>query len=155
MVDCGVHQIDLAQWWLNSEVVRATGEGAWVDDFEAPDHIWAHLTHASGAHTMVEMSYSFGHTMRDAESSFVYQLIGTEGVITYDRNISRFELRNQDGTFPQQYHEEKDFDGAHRAFAHFLNTGDPGELCTAEQGQEATRIARTLTDDLIARHADR
>jgi predicted dehydrogenase len=153
MVDCGVHQIDLARWWMGSEVTAFAGHGAWVDDYEAPDHIWAHLDHDNGCHTMVEMSYSFGHTMQQPEPMFVYQLIGTEGVILYHREKSRFELRNIHGTFPQEYHEEKNFTGVHQRFAHFLRTGEPGDLCTAEQGQEATRIARTITDNLIAERA--
>ena len=62
MVDCGTHQIDLATFWLGSEVVRFEGHGAWVDEYEAPDHVWLHLDHANGAHTMVEISYSYYHT---------------------------------------------------------------------------------------------
>jgi len=38
--------------------VRFSGHGAWVDDYEAPDHVWLHMDHASGAHTTVEVSYS-------------------------------------------------------------------------------------------------
>src|SRR5579862_3708127 len=41
MIDCGVHLIDLARWWLESDVIRCTGAGAWVEDYTAPDHVWA------------------------------------------------------------------------------------------------------------------
>ena len=58
MVDCGVHQIDLARWWLGSEVARWSAAGAWVDDYEAPDHLYLHMDHECGAHSMVEISYS-------------------------------------------------------------------------------------------------
>jgi predicted dehydrogenase len=51
MVDCGVHQIDLARWWLGSEVATHHGFGAWVADYEAPDHQYLHLTHENGIHT--------------------------------------------------------------------------------------------------------
>lgn len=40
MVDCGTHQIDLAQWWAGSPVHTVKGFGAWADDYEAPDHCW-------------------------------------------------------------------------------------------------------------------
>ncbi|MDB5084605.1 MAG: putative dehydrogenase, partial [Bacilli bacterium] len=40
MVDCGVHQIDLARWWLKSEVKYQHVEGAWVDEYDAPDHMY-------------------------------------------------------------------------------------------------------------------
>ena len=45
MVDCGVHQIDLARWWLGSEVHSFRGIGVWVEDFEAPDHMYLHMGH--------------------------------------------------------------------------------------------------------------
>ncbi len=41
MVDCGVHQIDLARWWLGDEVARTTVAAAWVSDYEAPDHVYS------------------------------------------------------------------------------------------------------------------
>ena len=153
MVDCGTHQIDLAAWWLGRPVTAWTGHGAWTDGAEAydcPGHIWAHLTHAAEpggapAHTAVEMSYGYGHTARDADSSFKYELIGTDGVIVYDRNPGRFELRNAAGTTPLAFHEEKNFDAMHRAWARLLEDGDPGDLATAEEALTATRIALDVT----------
>lgn len=152
MVDCGTHQIDLAQWWTGSPIVRAAGHGAWIDDtdYEAPDHTWAQLTHDNGAHTCVEIGYSYGHTVQKPESVFQYEIIGSDGLILYDRNRSRFELRNASGTFPQEYHDEKGFDDMHRAFAKALNTGQAGDLPTAEEGLRVTALATDVTAQAIA-----
>jgi predicted dehydrogenase len=151
MVDCGVHQIDLARWWLGSEVVRATGVGAWVDaDHVAPDHMYLHLDHAAGEHTMVEISYAYGHTIKDPRSQFLYELIGTDGVIRYDRNVGLFELLDAAGAHRLPYHEEKNFDGMYAAFEQALRTGAPGDMPTADDGLTATRLARTATDAAIA-----
>ena len=149
MVDCGTHQIDLAQWWLGSPVVKAAGHGAWADGYDAPDHVYAHLDHGNGAHTMVEMSYGFAHTAKDPESSFVYQIIGTDGVIVYDRNVGRFELRNTEGTFGLDYHHEKDFAGMYRAFARALETGEAGDLPTAAEGLAVTALAVETTRQAV------
>ena len=92
MVDCGTHQIDLAVFWLNSEVIAYTARGAWVDEHDAPDHMWLHLDHANGAHTVVEMCYAYHHTAKNARSEFVYEIIGTDGVIGYDRERHSFTL---------------------------------------------------------------
>ena len=55
MVDCGVHQIDLARWWSGSEIGDYSAHAAWVDEeYEAPGHIWLHADHESGCHTAVE-----------------------------------------------------------------------------------------------------
>jgi len=158
MVDCGTHQIDLAAWWLGRPIQAWTGHGAWTDTddaYDCPAHIWAHLTHAAQpgvapTHTAVEMSYGYGHTAHDADSSFKYELIGTDGVIVYDRNPGRFELRNAAGTTPLTYHEEKNFDAMHQAWACLLETGDPGHLATAEEALAATRIALEVTRQAAA-----
>jgi predicted dehydrogenase len=148
MVDCGVHQIDLARWWLGSNVKRATGNGAWVDEHEAPDHMWLHLDHVNGAHTMVEISYSYGHTSKDQRCQFAYELIGTEGIIRYDRQSRVFELVNKQGTRHLHWHEEKNFEGMYAEFIKALRTGEPGNMPTARDGLAATRLARVATEEV-------
>lgn len=151
MVDCGTHQIDLAQWWTGSGVARFHGHGSWADDYDAPDHVWVHMDHHNGAHTMVETSYSLGHTSRDKISLFLYELIGTAGVIRYDRNVGHFELRNDQYTRQLPYHEEKNFHGMYDAFAEALRTDEYGTLCPAESALRTTHIARAATDQAIAK----
>ena len=149
MVDCGVHQVDLAQWWLDSPVVRHHAHGAWVDEFDAPDHMWLHLDHDNGAHTCVEISYSYGHTTKKKYNEFVYELIGTDGVIRYERNTDLFELRTHQGTESLKHTGEKDFARMYDAFADALDSGKPGDLCTGEEAQRVTDIARTATEQCI------
>ena len=151
MVDCGVHQIDLARWWLGSEVAHFQAAGAWVEDFEAPDHMWLHLDHENGTHTMAEMSFSYGHTAREPRSHFAYHLIGTEGVIRYDREGWLFEVRTRHGTHRLPGASEKNFEGLYAAFAAALETGQAGELPTGWDGLRATQIARHATEAVIAR----
>ncbi|HLK57962.1 MAG TPA: Gfo/Idh/MocA family oxidoreductase, partial [Chthonomonadaceae bacterium] len=152
MVDCGVHQVDLSRWWLNSEVVRQQGVGAWVEEYDAPDHMYLHLDHASGAHTMVEMSFTYCHTAREPISHFSYHLIGTDGLIRYDRDGWHFEVRTPRGTDYYPGASEKNFHGMYQEFRNALETGNPGHLPTGRDGVIATRIARTATDDVIEAH---
>jgi predicted dehydrogenase len=150
IVDCGVHQIDLARWWLGSEVVRSTGAGAWVDaEHEAPDHVYLHLDHKNGAHTMVEMSYSYGHTSKDQRCEFVYELIGTDGLIRYDRQGRFFELVNRNGTKHLHWTEEKNFEGMYAEFVRALQTGVAGNMPTAADGLAATRLARQAVEEMV------
>ncbi|MBC7784132.1 MAG: Gfo/Idh/MocA family oxidoreductase [Burkholderiales bacterium] len=149
MVDCGVHQIDLARWWTGSEVTRVTGHGAWVDTggYEAPDHVYLHMDHENGAHTMVEISYSYAHTSRDSRCEFYYELIGTEGIIRYNRQSRYFELVNKHGTQHFHWTEEKNFHGMYHAFKNALTTGQAGDMPTAKDGLRATVLARQATED--------
>lgn len=154
MVDCGVHQIDLARFWLASEVKRWQAAGAWVDDYDAPDHMYLHLDHENGAHTMVEISYSYCYTAKEPINQFVYELIGTEGVIRYDRGAKLFEIRTAQGTTALPFSPEKNFAGMYQAFAAALETGQSDTLPTAEDGLVAARISRTATDALAAQHRE-
>jgi predicted dehydrogenase len=150
MIDCGVHQIDLARWWLGSEVERQMAAGTWVDDYEAPDHMYLHLDHANGAHSFVEVSFSYTHTAKEPRSHYVYEAIGTDGIIRYNREEQTFEVRTSLETRHLRWHEEKNFEGMYSAFAHALQTGDGGNLPTGHDGLIATRIATAATDSVIA-----
>jgi len=149
LVDCGVHQIDLARWWVGSEVVRWSSSGAWVDEFEMPDHLFLHMDHANGVHSMVELSFSYCHTVKDPVSVFTYEIIGSDGIIRYDRNQELFEIRTQQATTQLPFSGEKNFAGMYEAFARALTTRQAGDLPTARDGLEATRISREATESVI------
>ena len=149
MVDCGTHQIDLALFWTGREVVRQRAEGVWVEDFAAPDHMYLHLDHAGGIHTLVEISYSLAATAKEPCNEFTYHLIGTEGLIRYERHSGVFELRTPERTERHECYHEKNFEEMYRQFAGFLHTGDSGALPSAEDGLVVTRIARTATEQAM------
>lgn len=44
------------------------------------------MGHACGAHTMVEMRFSYNATSKEPRSHFQYELIGTDEVIRYNRD---------------------------------------------------------------------
>jgi len=152
MVDCGVHQIDLARFWIGP-VAHSSAHGAWVNnEYSAPDHMYLHLDHTSGAHTLVEISYSYAHTAKDPFWQFSYEIIGTTGVIRFDRERQVFELRNESQTLSLPFDHEKNFQGMYQAFAHALQTGDLGPLPTAHDGLLATQLARQATEHLEKSH---
>lgn len=149
LVDCGIHQIDLALWWSGSEAVHQSSSAAWVEEHEAPGHVWLHLDHESGCHTAVEVSFSYGQTVRDPVDQFVYELIGTDGLIRYNRDGWRFEVRTPEGTQFLPGASEKDFGGLYSAWRDALVNGALGAVPSAEEGLRATRIARRATEDAV------
>ena len=138
--------IDLARWWLDSDVAHYQAAGAWVEDYEAPDHMWLHLNHESGAHTMAEMSFSYGHTARDPLAHFSYHLIGTEGVIRYDRDGWLFELRNRYGTHHLPGASEKNFEGMYAALRPCPGNRRVRENCRRDSGRPASDPDRARGD---------
>jgi predicted dehydrogenase len=151
LVDCGVHQIDLARWWTGSEPMATCGHGAWLADYDAPDHLWLQMDHASGAHTAVEVSFSYGHTVREPHPHFSYHLVGTGGVLRYDREGYVLEARTGERTIQVPGASEKNFPGMYAALAEALRTGEPGHLPTGRDGLVATQIAERATRQAIER----
>ncbi|HTQ09435.1 MAG TPA: Gfo/Idh/MocA family oxidoreductase [Fimbriimonadaceae bacterium] len=149
LVDCGVHQIDLARWWLRSDPANWSSAGAWVTGYEAPDHVWLHMYHANGATSTVEVSYSYGHTARNPRNVFTYELIGEGGVIRYDRDGYILEARHGQGVLTAPGASEKNFPGMYAALVERLNGGDV-EMPTAEDAIMATKIARRAVESAIA-----
>jgi predicted dehydrogenase len=98
---------------------------------------------------MVEISFSYNATSREPRSHFQYELIGSDGVIRYNREEHSFELRNSHGTQWLAWHPEKNFAGMHSEFAYALSTGDLRDMPTAKDGLIATRIARLATEEAM------
>ena len=153
MVDCGVHQIDLVHGGTGAEVVRQQASAAWIDkNYEAPDHVWLHLDHENGVHSAIEMSFSYGHTVSEPLSHFSYHIIGTDGLIRFDRDGWHFEVRTPHGTqyLPGAGREELRGDVCRVASGAADRT--LGNMPSAREGLRVTRIARAATEEAIANH---
>ena len=77
------------------------------------------------------------------------ELVGTDGLILYDRNAGHFEMRTPQETEVFEYHHEKDFAGMYRAYAATLKTGEAGHLPTAAEGLRVTDLAVEVTRKVI------
>lgn len=111
--------------------------------------MYLHMAHECGAHTMAEMSFSYNATSLEPRTHFLYELIGTDGVIRYSREEHLFELRNSYGTQHLPWYPEKSFTGIYLEFAGALESGDPAEMPTAHDGLMASRVARNATEQAI------
>lgn len=152
LVDCGVHQIDLARWWSRSEVKSWQASGIWITGYVAPDQTTLQMEHESGLLTTIDVSYSYTHTSREPRSIFTYEVVGTGGVIRYDREGYILEARNGTGVLTAPGASEKNFPGIYRSLVYALS-GEPVEMPSAEDGLTATRIARTVTERLVEARA--
>ena len=151
MIDCGVHLIDLARWWTGSEVSQVCGHGAWLADYQAPDHVYAHLDHENGCHTMVETSFSYGHTAHDPAPQFTYELIGDGGFIRYDRGTWRLEAHDGRTVHTGPSASEKGFWEMYAAWAAAIRGGDFSILPSGADALMASKVAVTATEQAISR----
>ncbi|MBP5233732.1 MAG: Gfo/Idh/MocA family oxidoreductase [Planctomycetes bacterium] len=153
LVDCGPHEIDLACWWLGSPIIRQEGFGAWVEDgYAAPDHVWLHLDHANGAHTMIETSFAYGHTSKEKVSEYLYELIGTDGVIRYDRGQKTLAVHGKDADYALPTDEDRGFRAMYDEFARAIESGHSELLASGAEGLELTRVSRLATEEAINKH---
>ena len=151
LVDCGVHQIDLARWWLGSDLDVEHARGIWFDDLEgvtAPEHLTTHLS-GGGAHVLVEVSFAYSHRSPTRLLSFGYEVIGTDGVIRYRREERDFVLVDSAGKRELDWAPEKSFDGMYRDLAAALH-GQEHALPTGRDGLAATRLAAEATTQAVA-----
>ena len=114
--------------------------------------MYLHMDHANGAHTMVEISYSYCHTCQQPVNLFTYDLIGTKGVIRYDRGTKLFEMRNDKDVFTYDFSPEKNFAALYVHFRDALEQGGSDLLPTGLDGLMAAKISRGATDRLMAAH---
>ena len=148
--DCGVHLVDLARFWTGAEPVRWRGIGSWADDYAAPDHVWGHLDFDNGMHLMAETSISYGHVCANRLMAYRYDIIGTDGVIRYDKGTATFELQDAAGVHAFDFAEEKDFAGLYRTLLEARRTGDDSAMPSIEDGAIATKIAIAVTREALA-----
>ncbi len=141
-----------------------TEEDFWRADFDAvvictpaPLHL-EHVTKAAahGKHILcekplatVEMSFSYNASSKEPRSNFQYELIGTDGVIRFNREEHSFELRNSYGTQYLAWHPEKNFRGMYDELLYVLTHPDDRNMPLAHDGLVATRIAREATEQAI------
>ena len=152
MIDCGVHEIDLARWWACADVKTYASHGTRIDDdYPVPDHIYIHITHNNGVHSMVESSFSYGHTAKDQQVHYRFEAIGTDGVICFNHDKHEFFLAQPTGTTQFEFNPGKNFHDMYAQFKTLIETGDLGTFATAEDAMIATRIARDATGNRLAR----
>ena len=96
------------------------------------------------------MSFAYTHTAKEPRAHFSYHLIGTDGLIRFDRDNWHFEVRNSHGTEYIPGASEKNFTGMYHAWRDALETGVSGNLPSAHDGLLVTRIARAATEQVIA-----
>jgi xylose dehydrogenase (NAD/NADP) len=151
LVDCGVHQIDLARWWLGSDLQVDHATGVWFDELDgvgAPEHVTTHLS-GGGARVLVDISFAYGHRSPSRLPTFTYEVIGTEGVIRYRREERDFVVIDGAGRHELGWAPEKSFEGMYADLAAALH-GAQHALPTGRDGLAATRLALDATSRAVA-----
>jgi hypothetical protein len=113
--------------------------------------VTCHLALEGGITASVEVSFTYGHTVREPVSYFTYELIGTGGVARFDRNGYVLEARTGEQVLRSEGASEKNFDGMYHQFGRYMASGEVGSLASPDDALVATKIAIDCTDRAISK----
>lgn len=151
IVDCGIHYFDLARWYSGSEYAEISAHGAYVEDYPNPDHVIATCRMQNGALVLNENGWAYTHNTPAHGANLHYELIGTEGLISYQDlqcSIEGQENRKELSVFTKGecYRKSitapaKAFDRMYRLFAEGIRKGELIGLPSGRDGVAALSAA--------------
>lgn len=151
IVDCGIHYFDLARWYTGSEYAEVSAQGTYVEDYPNPDHVIATCRMENGVLVLNENGWAYTHNTPAHGASLMYELIGTEGLISYHN--AQCSIEGEDDrkelsvyTKGECYRKSittpaKAFDKMYRLFAESIRKGGLINLPSGRDGVQALRAA--------------
>jgi len=151
IVDCGIHDFDLARWFSGSEFAEISSKGIYVEDYPNPDHVMATCKMKNGVLVLIEAGWAYTHTTPCHEANLRADLIGTDGVMGYadwQTNIEGEETRKEFSLYSKDecYREKitapgKAFGRMYSLFAQSIRAGKLIGLPSGDDGVKALEAA--------------
>jgi myo-inositol 2-dehydrogenase/D-chiro-inositol 1-dehydrogenase len=146
---CGMHYVDLARWYANSDYDRWHAQGIRMWSWRDPWWINAHGQFKSGVVFSITQGFVYGQM---AETSVVrcgMDLIGTKGVVRmqHDFRTVRIEFHGISITDAKEgSYGGKKLDVMCERFARALDSGDASLLPTARDSVIASEVSQAMLD---------
>ena len=93
--DCGMHYVDVARWYANSEYDKYHAQGVRMWSHCDPWWVQAHGTFKNGVVFDITQGFVYGHMAKDQTHNCYVDVIGTKGIarMTHDFKKATVELR--------------------------------------------------------------
>ena len=85
--DCGMHYVDVARWYANSEYANWHAQGVRMWSHKQPWWVQAHGTFANGVVFDITQGFIYGHLAQDKVHNCYVEAIGTKGVARMTHNF--------------------------------------------------------------------
>jgi len=151
IVDCGIHDFDLARWYSGSEFAEISAKGIFIEDYPNPDHVMATCKMANGVLVLIEAGWAYTHTTSCHEANLRADLIGTDGVMGYvdwqtdipgEERRREFNLYSKDSCYREPITAAgKAFDRMYSLFAQSIRAGNIIDLPSGDDGVKALEAA--------------
>lgn len=151
IVDCGIHDFDLARWYTGSEFASVTAAGAYIEDWPNPDNVTATCKMANDVFVHIETGWAYTHNTSAKEANLRTDLIGTDGLLSYvDWQTSieghstqrEFSVYSKDGCYREAVKTQaKAFDLMYSLLAQSIRKGELIDLPSGRDGVQALTAA--------------
>lgn len=152
--DCGMHYVDIARWYAESDYKTWNAQGIRMWDYKDPWWIQCHGTFHNGVVFDITQGFVYGQLSKDQTHNAYTDIIGTKGIVrmTHDFKTATVELHGVNRTLClQQPFGGKNLDKLCKQMAASLRSGiRDNRLPSLRDSIEASHYAWSFLED--ARH---
>lgn len=152
--DCGMHYVDIARWYAESNYKTWNAQGIRMWDYKDPWWIQCHGTFHNGVVFDITQGFVYGQLSKDQTHNAYTDIIGTKGIVrmTHDFNTATVELHGVNRTLClQQPFGGKNLDKLCKQMAASIRSGiRDNRLPSLRDSIEASHYAWSFLED--ARH---
>ena len=152
--DCGMHYVDIARWYAESDYKTWNAQGIRMWDYKDPWWIQCHGTFHNGVVFDITQGFVYGQLSKDQTHNAYTDIIGTKGIVrmTHDFKTATVELHGVNRTLClQQPFGGKNLDKLCKQMAASIRSGiRDNSLPSLRDSIEASHYAWSFLED--ARH---
>lgn len=152
--DCGMHYVDIARWYAESNYKTWNAQGIRMWDYKDPWWIQCHGTFRNGVVFDITQGFVYGQLSKDQTHNAYTDIIGTKGIVrmTHDFKTATVELHGVNRTLClQQPFGGKNLDKLCKQMAASIRSGiRDNSLPSLRDSIEASHYAWSFLED--ARH---
>lgn len=152
--DCGMHYVDVARWYADSEFDTYHAVGVRMWSYKDPWWVNSHGTFKNGVVFDITQGHNYGQLSKDLAESCYVDVIGTKGVGHIDINVKQCTARLTVNGVTQTIVEDfsfvdKNIDVSIETFAQSIKAGKNLGLPTVHDSVVASTMAWKMLDDAM------
>lgn len=151
--DCGMHYVDVARWYANSEYRSWHAQGLRMWDYEDPWWVQAHGTFTNGVVFDITQGFIYGHLAKDKVHNCYVDAIGSKGIarMTHNFTEARVELFGVHQTLRKTApFNDKKLDVMVDVFGRSILAGKNLDMPQARDSVIASEVSWAMLNDAIS-----
>jgi len=153
--DCGMHYVDVARWYANSEYERYHAQGVRMWNYKDPWWVQVHGNFKNGVVFDITQGFVYGQLAKDKTHNCYVDCIGTKGIARMRHNFkdASIEVHGVDKTIVKTApFNDKKLDVMVDVFARSLIAGRNLGFPTPRDSVVASEVAYSMFKDAVKNH---